>query len=300
MLPCCLLMTVGCGDPSPFTPTPLDLPSVTRDDLQPNAFTVLSYHLGTTGAAHQEVRQDFIHTVSEEYPDILALQGVAHEDGLVTLRDAFTAEGLSYPHARLLQNGTGGNTLAVLSRHPIVLQTMRTNDSYSIEGTPRSVQCGFLDASIVVDGHFLLRLFIADLVGKDYHPLGQAEMRRNEARLLAQHLRRALKDQPNQHILVACSMSDISDSAAFREITSKKTSDLIALEPRDDKGNGWTFFVGKNGGYVTHDFFFVTHELETRLEAGGTRVVHEVGVAENSPYRPLLTTVRHRDPEPGS
>ena len=125
-------------------------------------------------------------------------------------------------------------------------------------------------------------------------------MRRNEARLLAQHLRRAIKDLPDQHILVACSMGDIGDSAAFREISTKKTSDMLALEPTDDEGNSWTFYGGKDIGYLTHDFWFVTHALHARLESDGTRVVHEVGVNEQSPYRPLLTTIRHRNPQPGS
>ncbi|MBU4459807.1 MAG: endonuclease/exonuclease/phosphatase family protein, partial [Verrucomicrobia bacterium] len=128
--------------------------------------------------------------------DVLAVQEIGPTAMVEELRRNLRARGLDYPfveHAIRPQSDLG---LAVFSRFPIVERKSRLDDTYRIGATNLPVLRGFADVTIEAAPGYRFRLIVAHLKSKIYHPLGQTEMRRNEARLLANHVRKALRTDP--------------------------------------------------------------------------------------------------------
>lgn len=67
-------------------------------------------------------------------------------------------------------------------------------------------------------------------------------MRRNEARLLKNHVRGAPRQDPYTNLLVVGTFNDHIDSAAMREITGPGQKHLIDPRPADEAGHIWTWF----------------------------------------------------------
>lgn len=274
----------GCGRPA--QEAPLELPDVPTSELRASSFGVLSYHLGEAPPPPQLAEY-----LSQAAPDIVALQGLARPDHFEALQSRLAESGTPYPHGALLEYPGAKSQLAVLSRHPLILRQFHTNDLYRIGETECRLEPGILDATFIVDARFLLRVYVARLLDKSFHPLGQAEMRRNEARLLAQNIGRALRDQPDLPILVACALSDVRDSAPFRELTERR-SELVALDPRDAAGSAWTYRDPADETYQATDFFFASPALATQLDGEQTLVLSLSETASEATHRPLLATFR--------
>ena len=287
------LLAIGCGQ----EPASLELPAVAPTQLRAPNFSVMSFHLGDRYASAARFPEDaalpepVIRKLAQTAPDLLAVYGFSDETGFTTFRSELAEAGLPYPHYAILESETSERGLAVLSRHPPMLRQSHTDDSYRIGDNELRIEPGVLDLTFIIDGRFLLRLYTADLVEKTFHRLGQAEMRRNEARLLAQRVNRALRDQPDLPILLACALSDVRDSAPFRELTERR-SDLIALDPRDRAGNAWTWREPEGAAYHAHDFFFVSASLAERFEPESTLVLEIPELLAISPHRPILATFR--------
>jgi hypothetical protein len=123
----------------------------------------------------------------------------------------------------------------VLSRFPIVARNPITNETYSIGSEELSVQRGFLNVDIQVNPEYRFRLLVAHLKSKLYNPLGQTEMRRNEARLLNKHVRRMLNRNADLNLVVVGDMNDTITSAALRELIGSPPY-LMDLRPADFGG----------------------------------------------------------------
>lgn len=290
---CALTLLAACSP----QPSSLTLPDVAPTQLRAPTFSVMSFHLGDpygSGVGLAEAAplpEPTMRMLAQASPDLLAVYGMGDEALFAAFRTQLAEAGAPYPHHALLEGETSNRHIAVLSRHPPVLRQFHVDDTYRIGDTECRIEPGVLDMTFIIDGRFLLRLFMADLIEKTFHRLGQAEMRRNEARLLAQRVNRALRDQPELPILLACALSDVRDSAPFRELTERR-SDLIGLDPRDRAGDAWTWREPDGAAYHAHDFFFVSAALADRLDPEYTMVLDVPELLDLSPHRPILATFR--------
>jgi endonuclease/exonuclease/phosphatase family metal-dependent hydrolase len=201
----CAILSVsllaGCGAPPPSASDPW-APST-------NEFSVMSYNLhqytlmDRDGDGQKndpkpiEEREAVTALIVARSPDILAVQEIGYPGIFEEFRYSLAQQGLHYPHVEHLQRGESELSMAVLSRFPIVNRQPHTDDTYSIGPATISDLRGFIDVEIEPRPHYRLRLMVAHLKSKVFHSLGQTEMRRNEARLLNNHVRRALKDDPD-------------------------------------------------------------------------------------------------------
>ena len=112
--------------------------------------------------------------------DILAVQEIGQRPALDDLLALLRKRGRNYPHVEwVARTAQTELNLALLSRFPIIASRPRLLDTYTIGGTRQSVLRGFLDVELEVGARQPLRILVAHLKSRVFHPLGQTEMRRN-------------------------------------------------------------------------------------------------------------------------
>ena len=237
-------------------------------------------------------RQAVIEIIRQENPDILAVQemgdpAVFHEF-LFSLKQA----GLTYEHVEYLQRGKSQVTMALLSRFPFSIRDSHLNDLYSIGEAKMPVARGFIDVVVQINPTYALRILTAHLKAKVFSPMGHTEMRRNEARLLNKHVRRALKNDPSANVLVLGDLNDSYQSAALREIMGKRQRILFDLRPKDAYGDVWTHFNSEDDTCSRIDYFLVSAGLLPEINQEKTRPVRHPLTYEASDHRPIMTVIR--------
>ncbi len=304
-LPCSLaaaLVLSSCG------PCPTAAPG---RSVRPSAdeFSVMTYNLGRYGLADRDgdgqkdeekpprEREAVIGLIAEARPDVLAVQEMGDPEVFREFRSALEKAGLPYDHAEFIQRGRSENNLAILSRYPIVSRQAHTNDAYSIGPAQLSVLRGFADVEIEVRPGYRFRLMAAHLKSKVYHRLGQTEMRRNEARLLNNHVRKILKEDPEANLLVVGDLNDTYQSAALHEAMGERTRLLRDLRPKDAVGDVWTHFGAFLDQYDRIDYILASPGMEAELVPEKTRVIRDPRTYEASDHRPVLAVFRKQDGE---
>jgi len=231
-------------------------------------------------------------------PDILAVQEIGTEPVLRGFVADLRAAGLDYPHVEHVIRPGSDVGLAVLSRFPFVERTPRIDDTYRIGETNLPVLRGFADVVVEPAEGYRFRLMVAHLKSKIYHPLGQTEMRRNEARLLANHVRKALRGNPAMNLLVVGDLNDSPDSAPLNEILGNGSTRLIDLRPADAVGDVWTHQGRTVDIYSRIDYVLASPGMALEFVRERSRAVRDPAVAEASDHRPLLAVFAAHDAAP--
>lgn len=226
--------------------------------------------------------------------DILALQEIGQRAALDELLADLRRRGLVYPHVEFLQRDDSEFNLALLSRFPIVASRPRLSDTYTIGGVSQPVARGFMDVDVDVGGERPLRIFVAHLKSRVFHPLGQTEIRRNEARLLSHHVRQALRDDPQGWVLLAGDLNDSPRSAPLRLLRGDDPAPLLHdLRPADEPGGVWTWCNSFDDEYARLDYLLASPALQSHA-IGTARVVRDPPAAVASDHQPVIVRFRLR------
>lgn len=230
--------------------------------------------------------------IAKENPDVLSVQEMGDATVFEQFRNDLRALGLDYPYAELLERGRVEVNLAVLSRFPIVAVQNHTNEVYSIGEAKVPVARGFLDVEFQVNPDYRFRLLTAHLKSKVYSPLGQTEMRRNEARLLNKLVREILEGSPDINLLVAGDLNDDYNSAPLREVSGRRGGEMTDLRPVDSSGDVWTCFEAAADCFSRFDYIFVSDGMLPEVIREQTRVVRDPLTYEASDHRPVIAVFR--------
>jgi endonuclease/exonuclease/phosphatase family metal-dependent hydrolase len=231
-----------------------------------------------------------VELIASERPDVLFLQEMGDEITFDKFRRALRDAGVEYAYSELLRRGNIEANLALLSRFPIVSVQHRTNDWYSIGEAKVKVARGFLDVELQVSPTYRFRLLGAHLKSKVYSPLGQTEMRRNEARLLNKAVRQVMEENPDVKLLVAGDMNDHHRSAPLREVKGRRGGTLIDLRPADSGGDVWTYYQEGEDRYSRFDYLLVNEALHKDVVKA--YVVRDPLTYQASDHRPVVVQFR--------
>jgi len=216
-------------------------------------------------------RQAVAEVILDLRPDVLVVQEIGNAALLNELHFRLKAGGWDYPHVEFLQRGDSEFNQALFSRFPIVARHSSLEERYSIGEARVSVFRGFLDVELETPCGYRFRVMAAHLKSKVYHRLGQTEMRRNEARLLGNRVRRALRDDPELNLIVLGDFNDMPDSAPLREVRGDRGEYLDDLRPADAVGDVWTHFGAGPDVYSRIDYILLSRGMreEWVAERGG-------------------------------
>lgn len=224
-------------------------------------------------------------------PDVILVQEAAPGSPFERLRDA-----LGYPHCHIAAIDPSGLDLAILSRIPLDPVATATNDHYTIGPRKFPVRRGILDATLRFPSGAAVRLLGAHLKSKKFHEFGQAEMRRNEARLVCNRVRSALKADPAVPVLVLGDLNDTPTSAPLQEIRTYQNKPLLTdLRPTDALGDAWTYRA-EDDACLRHDYALASATLLPYYLPEKTFIPSHPALAAASDHRPLFLTFRIPDP----
>lgn len=242
--------------------------------------------------------QAVLAVIGQVRPDVLALQEVGEGDSFDILIRRLKEAGLDYPHSDffILPPMTIG--LGLLSRFPITGRHHITNETYTIGGVELPVRRGFMVVDIQVNPRYKFRLFNVHLKSKVFHPAGQSEMRRNEARLLGKHVRRTIDRQKNLNVMVVGDMNDSFNSSTLREVIGRPPY-LFDLRPRDFLGDLWTHFFPDEEVYSRIDYILVNEAMKPEVVTSKCFVVRHPLAATASDHRPVVAIISATDRQAG-
>ncbi len=298
----CMCLVIGCERPA------TDILQPTR--LNPDEFSVMTFNVGAYGHKDRSgdgqadnpkpepEREAVLTILTDTQPDILAVQEMGGPLVFEAFRADLAAAGLDYPFHELLQRNYSEKNLALVSRYPIISTYLHTNDTFSIGDAQVPVQRGFLEADISINSTYQFRLLIAHLKSKEYHSLGHTEMRRNEARLLNNHVRRAPGQHHRLNLLVVGDMNDHVRAAPLRAIMGNNQEYLVDLRPADTYGEIWTYHDADAELYHRFDYALAGPYMLPEYVPDKSGVVRHPLNAQASPHRPLLLVFRARDIDP--
>ncbi|MDD2239586.1 MAG: endonuclease/exonuclease/phosphatase family protein [Kiritimatiellae bacterium] len=236
-----------------------------------------------------------VETIRHAAPDILAVQGMGPPAAWAEFQYRLRAVGLEYRYDDYLPCEDQDIQLGVLSRFPIVARQPHTDDRYTIGPSQFPVLRGFIDITLEPNPDYQIRLLSAHLKSKRFHEYGQAEMRRNEARLLGNHIRAALDEHPNINLLVLGTFNDDPGSRVLRDIlTYQDKPVLFDLRPVDEAGDAWTYRTDTDT-HLRQDYVLVNRGLLNEVVLAKTGILRSAALLTATDHRPLIATFVARE-----
>lgn len=241
-----------------------------------------------------EARAEVVRQIAALNADVLALQDLGGPQDLADVRTALAEAGLPYPDAVLVPGPARGGH-ALLCRLPGTSLHIHTGMTYRIEGREIEVAPAFLEAVIrPATNAPALRVLAAYLAPPeaDARSPDTYEIRRNEARLLGQEVRRRATEFPADTLVVAGCLNDSPKSAVLRAVCAwrDEKGHLADSGARDDHGETWTLKDEAEGIYQRTDYLLLNPAGMARLDAGAARI--QTGLEAANPRRAVSVTLR--------
>lgn len=276
-----ILVTSGCSRGPTYTPSPA-APS--------EATVLLSINLdeyryldrdGDFQADDPKPAEDAaaLHRwIAAENPDILCVRELGTAMVFGQFRKALEDAGCVFPHVQYTDAAVEGRNLAILSKLPFRSATIYTNWTYRIQGQVYSTTRPVMDVEVDIGTEQPLRLIHAHIRSNRPHPTGDVyEMRRNEARMLTQLIRRHLRESPEIPVALCGTLNTEPDAPLFADLLEDGDPPLMVdLRPVDDRGDAWTEFQPAADRYLRTDYWLASPAIipsakTTVLDPAGNR-----------------------------
>lgn len=204
--------------------------------------------------------------------DLVALQELGGEEALVDLQRRLSRLGREYPHRDWMTGADTNIQVGLLSRFPIVARRPHARDSFLLSGRRFRVSRGILEADIQVRPGYQLTVFTAHLKSRRTVPeADEAEIRREEARLLRRKVEERLKERPAANVVVLGDLNDTKDSESVRLLIGRGRDQLVDTRPAERNGDTgftpnprwqprtvtWTHYYGVEDTYSRIDYILL-------------------------------------------
>ena len=233
------------------------------------------------------------------HPDILGVCEIGTADDLEELQHRLQEAGVELPYTELAHGGDETRRLALLSRLPIKTRNSQTALTYQIGTQTLPFQRGILHVTIAITSTFDLHLLGVHL--KSMRPVSeadQAEMRRNEARLLRLHVDSIFAREPGAAILAYGDFNMHRNEPSVAEIMGSPRSGESSLNDillRDSNGEVWTHFWDMADTYSRLDYCFTSRLLRPHIDSRNSFIYADRDFYKASDHRPLVIKI---SPEP--
>ncbi len=225
--------------------------------------------------------------------DVLMISEIGTADDFADLRRRLDAAGLGYTEAEFVVAADEYRRLAVLSRLPIIERNSRARLPYQISGKQMYMQRGIVDVTVRVNKSYDLRVMGVHLKSKRPVPEGQALMRRNEARLLREHIDEVLVQDPEVNLLVTGDFNETRNEPPIEEIMGPRDSDgyMADIWLTDSLGDRWTQYWRTADIYSRFDYVFVNRALFREVDKESSYVYRSDYWWEASDHRPVVVLI---------
>lgn len=240
-------------------------------------------------------RVQVVKTLAAIHPDILGICEIGTADDLAELQQRLQAAGVDLPYTELAHGGDPARRLALLSRLPIKTRNTQTTLTYQIGAQTLPFQRGILDVTIAITPTFDLHLLGVHLKSmRTVSEADQAEMRRNEARLLRLHIDSIFTQEPGACILAYGDFNAHRNEPSLAEIMGSPRSAETSLTDvllRDANGEVWTHFWDTADIYSRLDYCFTSRLLRPHIDTRNSFVHADRDFYKASDHRPLVIKI---------
>jgi endonuclease/exonuclease/phosphatase family metal-dependent hydrolase len=239
-------------------------------------------------------KNTLVRIIKEIYPDILGVAEMGPPDQFEEFQKRLNDAGLEFPFSEYVNAADPDRHLALLSRFEIVERHSEKALFFDLNGQREAVERGFLDVTVEVNPSYRLRLVGAHLKSKLAVPSGEALLRRNEARLLRQHIDAVLRKDPNVNLLVYGDLNDTKDQPAIQEILGPRQSPnrLNDISLADAQGDRWTYYRQLSDTYDRIDYILTNQALLPQIDQSQSYVYRSSDWYSASDHRPVVTVIR--------
>ncbi len=205
--------------------------------------------------------------------------------------------GLDYAETEYVQGPDLERHVALLSKYPIVSRQSLPDVPFAMNGREEKVARGFLDVTVSV-GRTKLRFIGVHLKSKVKDTWAdEAELRRNEAHLLRQHVDATLDGDAGAKLVVYGDFNDTKNEPCLKEVMGPRDSDraLADLWLKDADGDRWTEYWRTADVYSRFDYILVTRNLLRAVDEAKSYVYRSPYWYEASDHRAVVATLRIED-----
>lgn len=267
--------------------------------LTMDRFDMQTYKTLPSAPKPEAERERVVKIVAAIQPDILGVCEIGGADDLADLQKRLKAAGINLPHTELAHGGDETRRLALLSRLPIKARNSQTNLTYQLGAQTLPFQRGILDVTISITPTFDLHCVGVHLKSmREIEEADQAQMRRNEARLLRKHIDSIFTKEPGARILAYGDCNEHRNEPAISEIMgSPRTSDTAMQDVwlKDRNGEVWTHFWDAADTYSRLDYCFTSRLLRPHIDFSRCFIYSVRDFDKASDHRPLVIKI---SPEP--
>lgn len=252
--------------------------------------------IASTGRPKPEAEKErVVKILAAIKPDILGVCEIGDSDDLEELQQRLKAAGVDLPHTEMAHGGDEARRLALLSRLPIKARNSQFDLTYQIGDQTLPHQRGILDVTIAITPTLDIHFLGVHLKSKREVPeFDQAEMRRNEARLLRLHMDALFAKEPGAAILAYGDFNEHRNEPAIADIIgSPRTGDtaMTDLLLRDSEGAVWTHFWDEADIYSRLDYCFASRLLRPHIDLKGSFIYSTQDFLKASDHRPLVVKI---------
>ncbi len=250
------------------------------------------------GPKPEREKNTLIRIIKEIHPDILGVAEMGPPDQFGEFQKRLKEAGLEFPFTEYVSGADRDRHLALLSRFEIVERHSEKDLFFDLNGQREPVERGFLDVTIQVNPAFRLRVLGAHLKSKLAVPSGEALLRRNEARLLRQHIDEVLTKDPDENLLVYGDLNDTKDQPAIQEILGPRQGPnrLKEILLTDAQGDRWTYYRRLSDTYDRIDYILADKALLPQIDQSRSYLYRSADWYSASDHRPVVAVIRAKTP----
>ncbi len=241
-----------------------------------------------------EEKQAVISLLARHAPDVIGLCEIGTKEDLAEIQSMLGDAGLDLPHSHYSAGSDPVRRLGLLSRFPITSTSESSVMEYKMDGKLFGFNRGILDATVTARDRSYRFLGVHLKSKREVREGDQETMRRNEARLLREHVDAILEKEPDARLVVYGDFNDTRPSPSFRTVTGTYNSPgyLTAVRPRDSRGHTWTHFWEQHEIYSRIDFVTVTSALRREVNFDASHLIEDPEWETASDHRPIVVIFR--------
>jgi len=136
-----------------------------------------------------------------------------------------------------------------------------------------------------------------------FHPMGQTDMRRYEARQLRYLVDDIIEQEPEANVLVVGDLNDSPVSSPLNTLFARRRKairQLFDLRPLDPHGLAWTHHWTSGDSYDRIDYAMVSYHLLPEVRFDRTFLPFDPEWETASDHRPVVVTITPHDRPPGA
>jgi endonuclease/exonuclease/phosphatase family metal-dependent hydrolase len=281
-------------------------------------FRVATYNLNnyldaTTNkrpAKSEEAKAKIRESILAIKPDVLALEEIGTISALQELRGSLKAKGLDLPYWEYVTGHDPDIHIAVFSRFLFTSVRPQTNDYFLLNGKRFRVSRGFAELDIQVNTNYSFTLIAAHLKSKRPIALAdEAELRREEAKVLREKIEEAFAANPNVNLVVLGDLNDYKNAASTREVIGQGKHKLVDTRPAERNGDEpatpphalnaptvtWTHYYSVEDVYSRLDYILLSPAMARKWVTNKTYVLAQPNWGKGSDHRPVVATFEAED-----